>query len=73
MYIYKVIEGIVYDEENNAYKVYGISASNEKGEVIKSYDDVFFEEEEAIKLVKACNDGKLSVIHLEDVIEDALT
>ncbi len=72
MYRYNITESIIYDEENRPHKVYGISASNERGEIIKSFDDVFFEKEKAINLVKACNEGKLSIIHLGDVVEDAL-
>ena len=73
LHCYSIIESMIYDEEQAIYRMYGIQAINKNGEPIKSYKNLFFDKKDAVSLVKACNEGQLSLIHLEDVIEDKLT
>ncbi len=73
VYKYALTENIAYDEDNNPHSIYGIKAINSNGETIKAYSDVFFDREEAEQFVRRCNDGELSLIHLQDVVEDAVT
>ena len=62
----------VTDEENNEFTVYGITAIDILGNMLKSYEDIFFSKEKAKKFVKLCNKEKLELIHLQDVVEDVL-
>ncbi len=71
--LYKLTTDFVYDEENKKHVTYGIAAVDAFGRVIKSFSDVFFDKAKAEHLVTLCNREKLSLIHLEDVVEDALT
>ena len=50
---------------------YGISASNSDGEVL-SYKDVLLDRERMVDLIRRCNEGKLRLCHLLDVIYDAI-
>ncbi len=69
---YRLVKGFVYDEENKEYVTYGIEAVDPFGRVVKSFSDVFFDKAKAEHLVTLCNSEKLSIIHLEDVVEDAI-
>lgn len=62
----------VCDEEKNVCTVYGIDAMRSDGKVLSSYADVFFDRQQAECFVNMCNEGKLALIHLSSVIEDAL-
>lgn len=62
----------VCDEEKNVCTVYGIDAIRSDGKVLSSYSDVFFDRQQAECFVNMCNEGKLALIHLSIVIEDAL-
>ncbi len=70
--IYRLKTDSIYDEEGCLHTVYGIVAVDTFGRVIKSFSDVFFDKVNAEHLVTLCNREKLSLIHLEDVVEDAL-
>lgn len=63
---------IVKDEENAEFTVYGITALNNDGKVLDTYSDIFFDKQKAIEFVSLCNSEKLELIHLKDVVEDAL-
>ncbi len=71
--LYKLTTDFVYDEENKEYVTYGIVAEDAFGKVIKSFSDVFFDKAKAEQLIALCNKEKLSLIRLEDIVEDALT
>lgn len=72
-YIYRTRSDVIYDEDGKKYTVYGIEAITSKNNVITSVSDIFFDEADAQAFVKRCNNNKLSLIHLYDVIEDILT
>ena len=61
---------IVTDEENQKYTVYGITAIDNLGNVLESYEDIFFDKKKAEEFIELCNEEKLELIHLEGVIED---
>lgn len=71
MFKYSVLE----DQIETGDTVYGVCAYEIKGnekEKIISISDVFFNREKAENLVGLCNELDLDVIHLFDVIEDAV-
>ncbi len=71
-FVYRLKTDSIYDEEGCLHTVYGIAAVDTFGRVIKSFSDVFFDKAKAEHLVTLCNREKLSLIHLEDVVDDAL-
>ncbi len=62
----------VLDEEGQAYTVYGITALNNSGKELASFPDMFFDKQKAIDFVNLCNSERLELVHLADVVEDAL-
>lgn len=63
---------VVTDDENHRYTVYGITALDNFGNMLKSFEDIFFSKQKAEEFVELCNDEKLELIHLQDVVEDVL-
>ncbi len=61
-----------YDEDGKEYNVYGIDAIDLNGNTVMSIPDVFFDRTRAEVFVKLCNDNGLSLVHLNDVVEDEL-
>ena len=72
-YIYRLNETTIADEDEKKYTVYGIDAVNDNGYILESHSDIFFGLLKAEKFVSLCNDCELKLIHLPDVIEDAIT
>ena len=70
--IYTLRTDIVTDEDNHKHIVYGINALDIFGSVLKSVDDIFFDKNKAEEFVKLCNEEKLELNHLQDVVEDVL-
>ena len=70
-YDYRICESKISDDDNELHTVYGIELYC-NGELIKAYNDVFFEKEKAETLTYLCNALGLSPLHFPDVIEDAL-
>lgn len=70
--IYILRSDVVKDEENNKYTVYGIDALDSFENVIKTVKDIFFNKQKAEDFINLCNQEKLELIHLQDVIEDIL-
>ena len=71
-YFYRMQRNTVQDEKKQVHTVYGIEAIDSAGKVLSSFPDVFFDRQAAERFVGLCNDGKLSLIHLRDVVADAL-
>lgn len=63
---------VVTDEENQKYTVYGITSLDSFGNVLNTFEDIFFSKQKAEEFVELCNDEKLELIHLQDVVEDVL-
>lgn len=71
-YSYRMQKNTVQDERKQMHTVYGIEAIDSAGKILSSFPDVFFDRQTAERFVDLCNDGKLSLIHLRDVVTDAL-
>lgn len=70
---YFLSEDVFSDEEGARRKGYGVSAADSSGKVSASYPDIFFGKKEAEAFVNLCNESRLTLCHLSDVIEDMLT
>ncbi len=57
--------------ENVSYTGYGVNAV-QNGIVVKSFADIFFSKEKAVAFIEMLNSQKVELIHLKDVVEDAL-
>ena len=71
-YTYCMRKDTIHDEDGKRYTVYGIEAVNSKGKILESFPDIFFDRQEAKRFVNLCNENDLELIHLADVVEDAL-
>lgn len=69
---YRMRQDTVCDEDGAPHTVFGIEAVTSDDEILMSFPDVFFEIEKAQDFVRLCNEGHLSLLHLPDVVEDAL-
>ena len=69
---YTLRTDIVTDEDNNKHTVYGVDALDRFENVLESVADIFFDKQKAEEFIKLCNEEKLELIHLQDVIEDIL-
>jgi len=72
-YVYRVRSDVIIDDDGKKHTVYGIDAMTCQNIIITAVSDIFFDEEDAQAFVELCNNKKLSLIHLPDVIEDILT
>ena len=73
MYIYKVIKENLQNCEFGSYVAYGIAVCLKSTNIILiSISDVFLEKERAKKLVELCNKNNFELIHLKEVVEDAV-
>lgn len=69
---YRLRTDTVYGEDTLLHTVYGIEAFTSKSHKLVSVADVFFDKQKAEDFIRSCNDLKLSLINLSDVIEDVL-
>lgn len=69
---YTLRTDIVTDEDNNKHTVYGVDALNRFENVLESVADIFFDKQKAEAFIDLCNEEKLELIHLQNVIEDVL-
>lgn len=72
-YLFTVREDTVLFEEDNTYIAYGIDIWEERENTrycVKTISDVFLCREKAEKFVKFCNENDISLIHIDDIIED---
>ncbi len=70
---YFLEESKLEDEEGVIHDVFGVSAKDSDGNIQASYPDLFFERQRAVDFVDLCNEVKLELCHLLDVIEDAIS
>lgn len=69
--VYEVLCTRSRNEELESYITYGLRACAE-GQVIKSIADISVDYEKVMELAKLCNAQKVSLCHIEDVVEDWL-
>ena len=72
-YTYRLRKDFVLDEEGKECIVYGMEAVNRGKKILSSFSDIFFDKQKAKTFVNLCNEGKLELIHLTDVVDDAIT
>ena len=72
-YIYRLNKTTVTDQERIKHIVYGIDAVDKCGNILDSYTDIFFDRIKTERFVALCNECELELIHLPDVVEDAIT
>ena len=72
-YIYRLNEITITDEEDIKHIVYGIDAVDKCGNILTSYTDIFFDQTKTENFVALCNECELELIHLPDMVEDAIT
>lgn len=75
MYIYDVREDSITDEDGRIRPTFGVNVLDGNSDgitVVRSVRDVFLCRSEAERFVGLCNSLGLSLIHLDDVIEDAI-
>ncbi len=72
VYIYRFVEQHLYNEYIGYYRSYGVEISDENYNIIRIIDDVSVDKEAISSLVSLCNQLKLDVIHIDDVIDDFL-
>ena len=65
---YTLRTDIITDEDKQKYTVYGITAIDNFGNILKTFEDIFFSKQKAEEFVKLCNEEKLELIHLQDVV-----
>lgn len=69
---YKLNETVVKSGNKIAFLVYGIDAVDENGNIAQSFTNIFFQRSKAEDFVNLCNECELCLIHLANVVEDAL-
>lgn len=72
VYTYRIREDRIKDESGNVHIVYGIEAVDTAGHVLLAFPDVFFDQMKAEQLVDSCNINEVELIHLADVVTDAI-
>lgn len=73
LYTYRTRKDTVQDEDGEKYTVYGIEAVDSEEKVLLSFPDIFFDPQQAESFAELCNESELSLTHLADAVEDALT
>ena len=73
-YTYCIREDICRDEDGTLIPVYGIEVFDGQSPTpLLSYRDLFTRRRQAEELIELCNRLELDPVHLNDVIEDAMT
>lgn len=62
----------IHSEENKLFIVYGIIAADSEKHIISSIADIFCDKIKAERFIDLCNKDQLSVLHLNDAINDML-
>lgn len=70
---YRAVKKLYKSEDLRKHFGYAIEAVTGSNVVVKTVDDVFLDELEAIKFARCCNNQKVSLVHIEDVIADRLS
>lgn len=73
VHTYCLREDVILDESGKEYVVYGIEAVGAAGTVLLAFSDIFFDKTKAKHLVTMCNEKRLDLLHLADIVEDILT
>ena len=71
-YTYQMREDCLRDEQGAEWIVYGLDAIDAQGHVLFSFADIFFDRESAKNFVQICNEQKVELLHIQEVVDDAL-
>lgn len=71
-YTYRMKETCLCDEQGTKWTVYGVEAVDATGNILSCFSDVFFDRESAKSFVRACNEQEVELLHIRDVVDDAL-
>ena len=63
---------VILREDGVLYIAYGLDAVDADGRILRSVPDVLLDRQRVMDLIDRCNALELSLIHLDDVIEDLL-
>lgn len=69
---YHVVKETLYHEDIGLYESYGFSIVDERGIEVKHISDISTEAPFVEKLAEVCEREQVSLLHIFDVIEDAL-
>lgn len=73
-YLYRLRSDVITDDDGVEVIVYGVDVFDRATDkVLKSIPDIFVDCVTAKAFIELCNSEKLNLVHMEDVIEDALT
>ena len=67
---YTLRTDILNDESNQKHTVYGINALDSFGNLLETIEDIFLSKEKAEEFIELCNEEKLELIHLQNVVDD---
>lgn len=67
---YTLRTDILNDESNQKHTVYGITALDNFGNVLETIEDIFLSKEKAEEFIELCNEEKLELVHLQNVVDD---
>lgn len=73
--IYEIREDLIKDESGKNVKVYGIDVFRTvcmNKEILFSIPNIFVDYYRIQRLVNMCNENSVSVLHISDIIDDAL-
>ena len=63
---------VILREDGVLYIAYGLDAVDADGRILRSVPDLLLDRHRVMDLIDRCNALELSLIHLDDVIEDLL-
>lgn len=63
---------VIRREDGVLYIAYGLDAVDSDGRILRSVPDLLIDRRRVMDLIDRCNALELSLIHLDDVIEDLL-
>lgn len=63
---------VILREDGVLYIAYGLDAVDADGRILRSVPDLLLDRWRVMDLIDRCNALELSLIHLDDVIEDLL-
>lgn len=69
---YRLRQDLIQRDDGYSTVAYGLDAVDDAGRILRSVPDLFLDRQRAMDLIALCNALELSLIHLDDVIEDIL-
>ncbi len=71
--MYKIRINEIVDEKGNKFTVYGFDVTSPKdSNIVKSYPDIFFDEEYAKKFIEKINSCDIDMTQIPEIIDDVI-